>query len=234
MAKKTPLVLLPGMLCDGRMWQAQVSDLAAICDPLIIGDISRASSIRKIAQQVLATAPGHFALAGLSMGGIVALEIVRQAPERITHLALLDTNAYAEKPERQAKRAHEIDCAQVGQLRKLMIEQMKPLYLAKANRQNQTLLHLVLDMAMDLGPDVFERQSIALRDRPDASGTLATIRCPTLVLCGAEDALCPVAYHQYMQSQIPNARLEIIDNCGHLSALECPQQVNTHLRQWLQ
>lgn len=233
MIEKKPLLLLPGMMCDKRMWQHQIQGLAGICDPIQVGDISGAQSIRMIATEVLQAAPPTFALAGLSMGGIVALELWRQAPARITHLALLDTNVRAEPTERQQLRQNQIDQACGGELHELMTEELKPNYLAKVNKRNLGLLDTILKMAMALGVQVFEKQSLALRDRPDSCATLATIDCPSLVLCGEEDQLCPVEHHQFMAAEIPRSELVILDQCGHLSTMEQPKLVTDAMRVWL-
>lgn len=233
MSSKIPLLLLPGMMCDARLWEAQIDGLADICEPITVGDITAAPSIALVASQVLQQAPATFALAGLSMGGIVAFEMWRQAAQRISHLALLDTNARAEIPERQALRQAQIDRAHRGGLRELMIEELKPNYLAQANKSDQRLLDCIFSMAQDCGPKVFENQSIALRDRQDSCTTLSTIDCPTLLLCGAEDQLCPPAYHHYMANEIPAAQLIVLKQCGHLSTLEQPQRVTQAMRGWL-
>ncbi|MEO1320550.1 MAG: alpha/beta hydrolase [Pseudomonadota bacterium] len=225
------VVYLPGMMCDARLWTPQTD---ALPYPALHADTTRADNFADMAVQVLETAPPEFALVGLSMGGILALEIWRQARERVTHLALLDTNPYAEAPERQSLRLEQIDIALSGGLRTLAVESMKPLYLAESRRDDEVLLNLLLDMALALGPDVFERQSVALRDRVDSASTLATIDCPTLVLCGAEDRLCPVGYHQFMADAIPGARLEVIDDCGHIATLEQPEAVTAALVALLQ
>ena len=232
MTQKIPLVLLPGMMCDARMWQMQIDGLSDLCQPILVGDITSASSIKDIAGQLLARLPEHFALAGLSMGGIVALETWRQARHRISHLALIDTNALAEQPERQARRAGEIRRA-YQDLRDLVINGIKLHYLADANRHNRELLDLVVSMAVDFGPEVFERQSIALRDRPDAVDLLPAIDCPTMIICGDEDQLCPLDHHRFMHSQINGSELHIIGECGHLSTLERPLEMINLMRQWL-
>lgn len=224
------VVYLPGMMCDARLWAQQV---AALPYRAVHGDLSRADNFADMARQVLDTAPDRFALVGLSMGGILAFEIWRQAAERVTHLALLDTNPHAETPERQSLRLKQIETALAGGLRTLAIESMKPLYLAASHRDDETLLELLLDMALDLGPETFERQSVALRDRVDSVPTLNTIDCPTLVLCGAEDMLCPVSYHQLMAAEIPGARLRIVDDCGHIASLEQPGVVSHELAELL-
>ncbi|MEO1203507.1 MAG: alpha/beta fold hydrolase [Pseudomonadota bacterium] len=222
----TAALFLPGMMCDERLFAPQVEALDVAATH---ADTRHADSVADMARQVLAAAPPRFACIGLSMGGILAFEIWRQAPDRVTHLALLDTNPRAEKDERQAERFAEIEFALHGGLRELAIERMKPKYLAASKRDDQALLDLVLDMAMELGPEVFRRQSMLLKDRPDSVATLATIDCPTLVLCGAEDQLCPVEYHEQMAREIPGARLSVVEDCGHLSTLEQPAAVSEEI-----
>jgi pimeloyl-ACP methyl ester carboxylesterase len=221
------LLLLPGMMCDERQWQAQV---AAIEIPISYADTTQADNFSDMAAAVLAGAPQQFAMAGLSMGGILAFEIWRQAPHRVTHIALLDTNPHAEAPERQSMRLKQIKEATAGRLRQLAIESLKPLYLAEKHRNDPELLQTILDMALDLGPDVFHRQSLALRDRCDSVPTLPGIHCPTLVLCGDEDSLCPVEYHELMAARIPHARLRVLKQCGHMSPLEQPEEVTQALQ----
>jgi pimeloyl-ACP methyl ester carboxylesterase len=182
-----------------------------------------------MARDVLADSPDRFALAGLSLGGIVALEMWRNSPTRISHLALLDTNPAAEAGSRRASRAVEIEAAKCGQLTQLMIREFKPKYLAESAKQNVTLLEDILQMATSLGVDVFERQSIALRDRPDSRGMLKTIDCPSAVICGAEDSLCSPELHRELASAIAGSELTIIDDCGHLSSLEQPEAVTRAL-----
>lgn len=224
------LLLLPGMMCDERLWAPQMS---AINLPVHVGDLSTADNMQELATKVLDDAPPTFALAGLSMGGILAFEIWRRAPERVSHMALLDTNPHADTPERRSLRLQQIETALAGGLRRLAIESLKPLYLAAAHRDDEELLGTILDMALDLGPDVFQRQSLALHDRPDSVDTLATISCPTLVMCGGEDTLCPVDYHELMADQIPTAKLVVVENCGHLASLEAPDAVTQELTELL-
>ena len=225
------VLYLPGMMCDHRLWQPQIE---ALPYPDHHADTSTAGTIAQMAESALADAPPRFAMVGLSMGGILAFEIWRQAPERVTHMALLDTNPHADAPERRSIRMQQIEAVLAGGLREIAIEQLKPLYLAEANRDDEALLQVLLDMAMDLGADVFERQSVALRDRVDSVPTLPTIDCPTLVLCGAEDHLCPVEYHELMASRIPGATLDIVEHCGHIASLEQPGRVTEALRKLLE
>jgi pimeloyl-ACP methyl ester carboxylesterase len=226
------LVLLPGMMCDERLWRHQVADLSELCH-MQVGDMGEASDIPSIARGILARCPETFALAGLSMGGIVALEMWRQAPQRIERLALLDSNFRADAPERQALRDDQIERVRAGELETVLRDELKPNYLANCHKANTELLDDVLQMGLDLGPDVFVRQSEALRDRPDSSDTLSTIDCPTLVLCGEEDELCPVSLHREMAAAIPHSQLCIIEDCGHLSTMEQPDAVTRNLRNWL-
>lgn len=220
------VVLLPGMMCDARLWAEQEAHFS---ENVFHADTSRHDSISEMASSVLRSAPDEFAMAGLSMGGILAFEVWRQAPERVTHLALLDTNPHAESPDRQSMRLQQIAEVASGRLRELATESLKPLYLADAHREDEVLLSTILDMAMDLGAEVFRRQSMALRSRIDSVPTLQTITCPTLVMCGDEDRLCPPTYHQLMATEIPNAQLNVIGTCGHLSTLEQPQLVTSAL-----
>lgn len=218
------------MMCDARLWKPQIEALDRHC---LVADLSSHNNLPDMAASVLDAAPASFAVAGLSMGGILAFELWRQAPERITHLALLDTNPHADTPDKRTMRLDQVEQVLSGQLRKLATESLKPAYLAKANRDNQALLDEILAMAMDAGKDVFRRQSIALKDRVDSVATLETISCPTTVICGAEDHICPPAYHELMARRIPGARLVVIENCGHLATLEQPDTVNDELQRLL-
>lgn len=227
----TPLVLLPGMMCDARLFGPQIHALSGQ-RPLHLGVITGHDSVPALAAAVLASAPPRFALAGLSMGGIVAMEIMAQAPGRVTHLALLDTNPLAELPEVQARRGPQISAARSGRLSAVMRDEMKPNYLADGPERAR-ILDLCMHMALDLGPDVFVRQSIALRDRPDQQAILKTVDVPALVLCGAQERLCPVARHELMRDLIPGAKLVVIPEAAHLPTLEHPEATTQALRDWL-
>lgn len=223
-----PVLLLPGMMLDGDVYAAQRAALGRR-GPVLDGDLTGASSIGELAARLLARAPQRFAVVGMSLGGIVALELWRRARARITHLALLDTTPYAETPERAQRRSEEIAIAERGGLRELLTESFKPRYLAPKHRRNRTLLRRILDMGLRAGPAVFRDQSIALRDRPDSCATLAGIDCPSLVLCGREDALCPPAWHARMALDMPRADLVVLADCGHLAPMEAPQAVTQAL-----
>ena len=219
-------------MCDARLWTAQVAAFSS-GRHIILADISASNSISEIASDVLRSSPERFALCGLSMGGIVAMEILRQAPERIERLALMDTNHRAESDEVKANRIPQIEAVRAGLLAEVMRDEMKPRYLSN-NAGRDSILTLCMEMALDLGAEVFLRQSQALMDRQDQSDVLRKTVMPTLVLCGREDMLCPISRHQEMAGLVPNATLEVIDGAGHLPPLECSNSTNTALKCWLE
>ena len=227
----TPLVLLPGMMCDGRLFEPQVAALGATRDVFVVG-IDRHNTVATLAEEVLETAPPRFALAGLSMGGIVAMEVLRQAPKRIERIALLDTNPLAESEAVRSRRGPQIAAAQEGRLAEVMRDEMKPHYLADGP-QKQAILDLCMSMAETLGPDVFIRQSEALMTRPDQSETLRRAALPALILCGRHDRLCPLKRHTLMADLIPGAVLKVIEDAGHLPTLEQPEATTQALEDWL-
>lgn len=225
----TALVLLPGMMCDARLFAPQIAALSArhtLHLPPMVG----AETMSGLAAAVLAKAPPRFALVGLSMGGILAMEIMAQAAERVTHLALLDTNPLADAtPE---ARDRQIAAVRAGGLRDVMRDEMKPRYLA-AGPGRGAVLDLCMEMAEALGPEVFVAQSLALQSRPDQRATLRAVRVPSLVLCGAEDTVCPPERHEMMRDLIPGACLRVIPGAGHLPVLEQPKATNEALFAWL-
>lgn len=226
-----PVVLLPGMMCDARLFIPQIEALSSL-HSIMVAPLTAGSTMHKLAKSVLDQTPEHFALAGLSMGGIVAMEIIRQAPERVTRLALLDTNPLPETPERQELRAPQMERVKAGALRAVMRDEMKPNYLADGPNTS-AILDLCMAMAEALGPQVFCHQSLALRDRPDQCETLRHFSKPTLILCGEDDLLCPVQRHEFMYDLMPHAKLSLIQNAGHLPTLEQPDLVNKELAAWL-
>lgn len=226
-----PLVLLPGMMCDARLFGPQVEafapDRAVMVVPIAAHDDTAA-----LARAVLAAAPARFALAGLSMGGIVAMEVAALAPDRLMGLCLMDTNPEAERPAVAARRLPQIERVRAGGLRAVMRDEMKPSYLADGPRRG-AILDLCMAMAERLGPGVFERQSRALMARPDRRETLRGVTVPTLVLCGAEDALCPLHRHEAMRDLVPDSTLVVVEGAGHLPTLERPAETNAALADWL-
>jgi pimeloyl-ACP methyl ester carboxylesterase len=226
----TPVVLLPGMMCDARLWGPVMGAFAARA--VLHAPLAEADTTAALAAGVLRLAPPRFALAGLSMGGIVAMEVLAQAPERVERLALLDTNARAELPEVRARRGPQIERALAGGLRAVMRDEMKPNYLAEGPEKAR-ILELCMEMALSLGPGVFERQSRALRDRPDRQAALAAFHGPALVLMGQEDRLCPRDRHDLMHALMPQSRLVVVEGAGHLPPLEQPAATTAALVEWL-
>ncbi|HEX6002115.1 MAG TPA: alpha/beta fold hydrolase [Hyphomicrobiaceae bacterium] len=231
MTAKTNLMLVPGLLCTGRLWAEQMPALGDIA-ACTVADHTRHDNMAGIARSILAVAPERFALAGLSMGGYIAYEIVRQAPERVERLALLDTAAAADIPERSAARRELIATAEREGIARVQ-ELLLPALLHKARLADKPLVDAVIQMAVDTGLDAFKRQEEAIIGRPDNRPLLPFIRCPTLVLVGEEDALTPVDTAREIAAGIPGAKLEIIPDCGHLSTMERPEAVSQALREWL-
>lgn len=228
----TPLVLIPGMMCDARLYAPQIAALSGRRS-LVLAPITAHDTVAALAADILAEAPPRFALAGLSMGGIVAMEILRQAPDRVERLALLDTNPLAEAPEIRVRRAPQIARALAGGLDAVMRDEMKPNYLACGPGQG-AVLDLCMAMALDLGPEVFARQSRALASRPDQQETLRAFRGPALIATGAQDRLCPRDRHDLMHDLVPGSRLVVIEEAGHLPTLEQPQATTAALIRWLE
>ncbi len=226
-----PLVLIPGMMCDARLFLPQIIAFSGE-RPVHVANITGADRVEAMAEAVLASAPPRFALAGLSLGGIVAMEVIRRAPERVSRIALMDTNAQAEPPAVAASREPQIVAVMAGRLEDVMGEVMRPEYLAPGPHRME-LIRMMCEMALDLGEGVFVRQSRALQRRPDQQKTLRTIRVPALVLCGEHDGLTPVRRHDFMAMLIPRAKLKIIPEAGHLPTLEKPLATNEALREWL-
>ena len=224
------LVLLGGNMCDERMWRDMPRALLA---QAVHADLSLDDTIPAMAGRTLAATDGMLIPIGLSMGGIVALDMARQAPGRIAGLVLSDTNAGADLAERAAARPGQQERVRAGELETLVADELKPAYLAARNRDNHALRALILQMAVDLGEDVFVRQSEALRTRADLSGVLNEFDGPVLLTCGAEDRLCPPQWHHAMAARCGNAEVEVIDEAGHLLPLEQPGEFWARVTAWL-
>lgn len=229
---KPCLLLVPGLLNDARLWQHQVEHLSDVTVP-VVADVTGSESIALLASGALAQVPAdRFILAGLSMGGYVALEIMRQAPGRVAGLALLDTMARPDTPEATETRHRLMEVAEQDFAR--VNDALMP-RLVHPDRQHDAGLRAVIDaMANDLGKDVFLRQQRAIIDRIDSRPYLGQIQCPTLVLCGREDAIAPVEIHEEMADGIPGASLVVIERCGHLAPIERPEEVTRAMRSWIE
>ena len=231
---KQPLILLPGLLCDAALWAPQLSDLAGIAD-FFVADLTDEHSIEEMGAAVLRDAPWkEFALAGLSMGGYVAQEIVRQAPQRVKKLALLDTRSRAELPEETERRRALMQLAQSGGNFTPVTTRMLPFLVHESRVKDEPLVKVIREMAERTGIEAYVRQQNAIIARPDYRPMLPSISCPTLVLCGRQDKLTPLDNSEQMAAAIPRAKLVVVEECGHMSTLERPEAVNSAMREWLQ
>ncbi|MGL4314872.1 MAG: alpha/beta fold hydrolase [Sphingomonas sp.] len=229
------LLLLPGNMCDARLWAPVGRRLDAAGLRWTVADLaSGQATIAAMASSALAAAPARITPVGFSMGAIVALEMWRQAPERIEALGLIALNAGADLPDRAAARPRQQADVRDGGLARVVGDELKPNYLAASHRDDQALRAMTMAMAMALGADSFVDQSEALRTRPDLRPVLSTIDVPVLLACGAEDRLCPPDWHHRWASEIgPRATLAVIADAGHLLPLEQPDLLADRLIGWL-
>ena len=232
MAHALPLVMIPGMMCDGRLFAPQIAAFSGT-RAVQIAPISAFDSVEGLAEDILSSAPDRFALAGLSMGGIVAMEVLRQAPARVDRIALLDTNPRAELDAVKEKRAPQMQAVRDGGLADVMRNQMIPNYAHDCTSAPE-MDALCLQMALDLGPEVFLRQSVALMNRPAQMDTLVAYKGQALVLLGESDRLCPLDRHTQMADLLQNSRLEVVSRAGHLPTLEQADATNAALKRWLE
>lgn len=222
------IILLPGFMCDHRLFGPLIEQLEAAGRSWSVAPLTGSDSVAGMAEGVLEDAPSRFALIGLSMGGIVALNIARRAPERLSHLALLNTTPFEDRIS--DTRQDHLRRLLNGEMEKILRDEMKPNYM-HAENATDALLDMVLDMGKTLGERVFTRQTMALMTRDNQVETLSHIPCPTLVLTGEQDPLCPPSIHQFMAEQIQTAHLALLSQCGHLSTLEQPDAVWSALQQ---
>jgi pimeloyl-ACP methyl ester carboxylesterase len=226
-----PIVLVPGLTCSARLYAEQIPALWRF-GPVVVSDHTRDDSMAAIARRILALAPPRFALAGLSMGGYIAFEIMRQAPERVAKLALLDTGARGEAPEQTERRKAVIALAKSGRYAEVA-DIAFPIYVHRNRHRDTALKRIVRAMAEDTGVEAFLRQQQAIMGRPDSRPSLGAIKCPTLVLVGDDDQATPPELSREIAVNIAQSRLVIIANSGHLSTLEQPETVNEALVAWM-
>jgi pimeloyl-ACP methyl ester carboxylesterase len=226
-----PLVLLPGLLCNERLFAAQAAELGRD-RRVTVADLRQDTSMADMAERVLADAPARFALCGLSMGGYLALLIALTAPERVTRLAVLNGQARADAPDALARRTAQMGLAESGRFDEVP-EQLLPLFLHADRLADPGLCDTVRAMAAEVGPEAFVRQQRALMGRTDLRPRLEAIRCPALLLSGRHDRLIPPERTEEIAASIPGATYVLLGRCGHLSTLERPEAVNGQLEAWL-
>ena len=235
MARKTPVVLIPGLLCNQDLWAHQLATLDDIAQ-MQVADTTRDDNVEDMVDRLLNTAPDTFALAGLSMGGYVAQEVMRIAPQRVTRLALIDTSARADSDEQRGRRSDLIEQVKSSPASKFsgVTKRLLPMLIHSDRLDDGPLTDAIKAMAKDLGRDTYIRQQTAILNRPDGLDDLEKITCPTTIICGREDTLTPLKVHEEMKSRIPHATLVIIEECGHLPAMERPYALSALLRYWLE
>lgn len=227
------LVLLPGLLNDAALWRHQLEHLGDLAERILVPDLTRHDDMGAIAEATLAELPESFALAGLSMGGYVALEIVRRAPERVERLALLDTSARADSEDQRRRRTGLLQLADMGRF-KGVTPRLLPMLVHPDRLEDPAVTVPIFEMAARVGRDGFIRQQRAILSRADSLDLLPTIACPTLVVCGRQDQLTPLHLSEEMAEAIPGAELRVVEACGHLPALEHPEETTELLRRWLE
>jgi len=236
MTSKIPLILIPGLAADETLWQGQVDGLGPLLadrHPVRVTDvISRFATHVEMAAALLDEHPGQLILAGSSMGGIVAMEVMRQAPNRIAAWALLGTTARADTVEMKAIREAAFALIDDGQFEKVIVDNV-PVSFHESRLHDQPLIDVLLGFLRRSGPAQLVSQNIATMARPDSRPTLATVNCPTLVMCGDSDRVTPPELSREIASLIPHARLELVKDCGHLLTMERPAEVNAVLLDWL-
>jgi pimeloyl-ACP methyl ester carboxylesterase len=232
-----PLVLLPGLLCDQAVWQGQIDALREVAE-CTCPDWGRLDSILAMAERVLRIAPPEFSLAGHSMGGRVAFQVVRMAPKRVKRLALFNTGADARPPGEagvmeEQKRRSLLDVARTQGMRAFAMQWLPPM-MKPGRMEDKPLVDAIFAMLQRKTPEIYEAQMLALLGRPDARPVLPTIACPTLLLSGEQDSWSPPARHTEMQSLVPNSVYRTIGDAGHMAPMEQPAAVAHAMREWLQ
>ena len=232
-----PLVLLPGLLCDEAVWQGQIDGLRDVAECVCM-DWGRLDSIAAMAELVLRLAPERFSLAGHSMGGRIAFQVVRLAPQRVARLALFNTGADAKPPgaagqEEERKRRALLQIAKERGMRAMALAWLPPM-MKPGRMADSALVESIVSMIARKTPEIYETQMLALLGRPDARPGLAKIGCPTLLLTGREDGWSPPARHEEMAAAIPNSRVVIVPDSGHMAPMEQPAAVAAAMREWLE
>ncbi|MBN8187320.1 alpha/beta fold hydrolase [Salipiger thiooxidans] len=227
-----PLVLLPDLMCDARLFGPQIADLSREM-AVTVAPVSSGERVEEVASALLDVLPRRFALVGLGLGGMVAMELQRRAPDRVARLMLISTTPLAETPQQAAELDPLIIKARTGRLREA-VRALRPVDCLAPGPFRMEIQAMLDEMAEGLGVDVFTRQIRVLQRRRDQQSALRKLRVPVTVLCGAHDITLPVKRHAFLAELIPGARLEVIEDAGHLPPLEAPDAVSDAIRDWLQ
>ena len=226
------LLLLPGLLNTRRLWESQIADLTDVAE-VTVPELWHHASIGEMAEAALKVAPERFSLGGFSMGGYVAFEILRRAPERVERLALMDTQATPDTPEATARRRGFVEQTKMGRFHGVQ-PSLLPQIVHRSRLADQSVIQPIVEMAAEVGADGFCRSQVAMIDRPDSRPLLVEIKQPTLVLVGRQDIATPLIRAEEMAADISHSQLVVIETCGHMSPLEKPAEVSAALRRWFQ
>jgi pimeloyl-ACP methyl ester carboxylesterase len=225
------LIMIPGTLCDESLFKYQIKDFTAIADCYVARNCN-STSLKQVAENILNTYSGDLSIMGLSYGGIIAFELLRQAPNRIKKLILLNTNYKKTSEQTKINQQRFVGMAYLGEFKEITTTILIDTMLHPKNAQKHELRDTILNMAINVGIDGFFNQVKAQLGRPDSTNDLKKIKCPTLIITGREDRICPVLLHEEMAEAIPNSTLKVIEECGHLSTLEQPHLVNKEIIDW--
>ncbi|MEL6958863.1 MAG: alpha/beta hydrolase [Pseudomonadota bacterium] len=226
-----PLVLVPGMMCDARVWATQAT-IMGYERTVIMAPVCKGDRIEEMASGLLTTLPPKFALCGHGMGGVIALEIARRAPERVIRLALIGTNPLSDTPQEAADREPRMIAAKAGRFDRLLETDLLPRSVGQGPHRDEAMQALH-EMALSLGPDLYARQERAMQRRRDQQSTLRRITQPTLVIAGRDDGIVPLKRQEFLSELIPYAEISVIDQAGHLPMLEAPEETIQALFDWM-
>jgi pimeloyl-ACP methyl ester carboxylesterase len=228
---RTSLVLLPGLLNTGRVFEQQIEALSGIAD-CIVPELWHHESVAAMAEATLELAPERFALVGFSMGGYVAFEIMRRARQKVDRLALIDTQARPDSAESKARRRGLLEQTKIGRFHGVQ-RSLLPQLVHSRNVDNAAITQPIFDMAREIGAEGFVREQTAIIARPDSRPLLVDIDVPTVVVAGRQDQVTPLPRSEEMAADIATSRLVVLEECGHMSPLEKPAEVTAALRRWL-